>query len=53
MEKFVKGLIGFVGATIAWYLAAPAAQVAAVFASIVGLAIGVYIANRLFLHLFG
>ena len=53
MERFVKGLFGFVGATIAWYLAAPAGGVVAVFASIVGRAIGVYIANRLFLHLFG
>ena len=47
MERFVKGLFGFVGATIAWYLAAAAGQVAAFFASIVG------IANRLSLHLFG
>ncbi len=53
MEKFVKGFFGCVGATVAWYVAAPAGQVIALFASIFGLAIGIYVANRLFLYIYG
>ena len=53
MERFVKGLFAMAGGTLGWYVAAPAGMVVAFFASIVGVALGVYAANRLFLHLLG
>jgi hypothetical protein len=53
MRKLVKGLFGFGGATLGWNLAAPVGGVAAVFAAIIGVAIGVFFANRLFLYIYG
>lgn len=53
MRKLVKALFAFIGAAIGWNLAAPVGDVAAVFASIFGVAIGIYFANRLFLYIYG
>lgn len=53
MRKLVKGMFGFVGAAIGWNLAAPAGDVVAVFAAIIGVALGIYFANRLFLYVYG
>ncbi|MGD2153337.1 MAG: hypothetical protein PVG79_08705 [Gemmatimonadales bacterium] len=53
MRRLVKGMFGFVGAAIGWQLAAPVGQLAGVFAAIIGVALGVYVANRLFLHIYG
>ncbi|MGD2217321.1 MAG: hypothetical protein PVJ64_11205 [Gemmatimonadales bacterium] len=53
MRKLVKAMFAFVGAAIGWNLAAPAGDLASVFASIIGLAIGIYAANRLFLYIYG
>jgi len=51
MKRLVKGMFGFVGAAIGWQVAAPAGQLVAVFAAIIGVALGIYAANRLFLHM--
>lgn len=53
MKKLVKGLFGSGGAALGWNLAAPAGGVAAAFAALIGVAIGVYLANRLFLYVYG
>ena len=53
MRKIVKGTFGFVGAAIGWNLAGPAGDVVAVFAAIVGVAVGIYFANRLYLFVYG
>ncbi|UCC71578.1 MAG: hypothetical protein JSV86_14475 [Gemmatimonadota bacterium] len=53
MRRFVKVFFGCVGAAIAWNLAAPAGAVVSGLAAIIGIAIGVYVANRLYLYIFG
>jgi hypothetical protein len=53
MRKLVKGLFGLVGSAIGWNIAAPAGGVASAVAAIIGLAIGIYLANRLFLTVYG